>query len=230
MNDPSFPLNWVRTPHQDRSRRTLERLLDAAETLLEQRGFEHVSVAEISQAAGSSVGAFYARFRDKSGLLHHLHERFCEEAMATSDATFAPERWRDASAREIVAAVVASTVALISSRRGMFRAFLLHSVNDPQFHERDARLIAHVVGRLTPLLLARRAGIGHPRPEVATAFGLEVVSGVLRERFLLSPEGRSPWPEPEDGLVTELVRVYAGYLRLAEPAPCSEASGRRAGQ
>jgi hypothetical protein len=118
-------------------------------------------------------------------------------------------------------------VTLFSARRGMFRAFLLHSVNDAQFHERDARLIAHVLERLTPLLLARRAEIGHPRPEVATAFGLELVSGVLRGRFLLAPEGQSPWPEPEGGLMAELVRAYAGYLRLAEPASGAEGPAER---
>ena len=105
-------LQWVRTPRQDRSWKTLERILDATEELLIARGFDSVSVAEIARRADSSVGAIYARFRGKNGLLHCLHERFCEEAMATANAALDPVRWEKASAREILSALIAFLIAL----------------------------------------------------------------------------------------------------------------------
>jgi AcrR family transcriptional regulator len=216
-------LQWVRTPHQDRSRKTLERLLDTAEGLLEERGFDNVSVAEISQAAGSSVGAFYARFRDKNGLLHHLHERFCEEAMATADAALAPERWQDASAEEIVSALVRSLAQIHRSRSGMFRAFLMVGCTDARFQERERRMVDHFLARLTALLMERRGEIGHPDPAFAIAFGLELVSGVLRDRYVMCHGLANLLPEPPGGLETELIHVYGAYLGLrrasADEAP-----------
>lgn len=214
MEDRFQTLQWVRAPHQDRSRKTLERLLDAAEALLQERGFEAVSVAEIARAAGSSVGAFYARFRDKNGLLNHLHERFCEEAMATADHALAPERWHAADAEAILIAVVGFMEAIHRTRSGMFRAFLLVGCHDPQFMERDARLSAYFLERLTALLMERRAEIGHPRPAVAIAFGVELIAGVLRDRYVLSGIQPDRWPSPHGGLVPELARAYAGYLGL----------------
>ena len=95
-------LEWVRPPRQARSQETLERILDAAEALVTEKGFEDSPVAEIVARADSSVGAFYARFHDKEGLLHALYERYFSEAVATTDAALAPERWQGASVAELI--------------------------------------------------------------------------------------------------------------------------------
>ena len=57
-------LAWVRAPQQARSQETLDRILDAAERLVSEKGFEDTTVADVVARAGSSVGAFYTRFRD----------------------------------------------------------------------------------------------------------------------------------------------------------------------
>ena len=96
MASPKPDLHWIRPPRQARSQETLDRILDAAEALVAEKGFEDSPVSEIVQRAESSVGAFYARFHDKEGLLHALYERYYEEAVATTDATLAPDRWEGA--------------------------------------------------------------------------------------------------------------------------------------
>src|SRR5687767_2904644 len=73
------PLRSVAKPKQARSEDSLRRLLDAAESLLDERSFGDVSIADIAKRARSSVGGFYARFRDKDELLLALHERFVGE-------------------------------------------------------------------------------------------------------------------------------------------------------
>jgi AcrR family transcriptional regulator len=217
MKATPIELQWVRAPHQDRSRKTLERLLDTAEALLQERGFDNVSVAEIAQAAGSSVGAFYARFRDKNGLLHHLHERFCEEAMATADAALDPARWEGATVTEILAALIAFLEEDLRERGGMFRAFLLVGHADPRFQERDRRTGEHVLARLTALLLERRAEIAHPDPAFAIAFGMELVMGVLRGRYVLGSR-RPNGTLAGAAIVPELVRAYRNYLGIVPSA------------
>ncbi len=47
--------------------------------LLEEKLFEEISIAEIVEQAGCSVGAFYGRFKDKNSLLMALDERHFEE-------------------------------------------------------------------------------------------------------------------------------------------------------
>jgi AcrR family transcriptional regulator len=79
-------VEWVRPTHQVRSQETLERILEAAEEIVAEKGFDNATVSEIVRRAKSSVGAMYARFNDKDSLLVCLHQRFCEQALATTQA------------------------------------------------------------------------------------------------------------------------------------------------
>jgi AcrR family transcriptional regulator len=63
-------------PQQKRSRESLERLLDAAEEQISSGGIELFTVADVVRRADLSVGAFYARFPDKTALLHAIQDRF----------------------------------------------------------------------------------------------------------------------------------------------------------
>jgi AcrR family transcriptional regulator len=73
---PVIQLRTVSGPKQARSERTLQRLLAAAEALIKEKGHAAVSIPEIARRAGSSVGGFYARFRDKDELLRALRRHF----------------------------------------------------------------------------------------------------------------------------------------------------------
>ena len=52
----------------DRKAKTRERILEASDQLLKERGAEGASLAEVMQAAGLTVGAFYAHFPSKQAL------------------------------------------------------------------------------------------------------------------------------------------------------------------
>src|SRR6185436_14033987 len=118
------PLHWVKPPQQARSQKTLERLLDAAEELIAERGVASVTVSEVVRRAGSSVGAFYARFPDKDALLATLHERSCAEALATAELALDPKRWESADLASAVLEIVKFACALYRQRRGIAIAFI----------------------------------------------------------------------------------------------------------
>jgi len=58
-----------------------EELLDRAQALILQRGYDNVSLNEIIAAAGVSKGAFYHYFPAKDALLEALAERFARQAL-----------------------------------------------------------------------------------------------------------------------------------------------------
>ena len=80
--------------------------------------------------AGSSVGAFYARFADKDALLHALYDRYYQEAIATADEALDPARWEGATIPEILSAVVVFLVEIYRERTGLMRAFALRNHAD----------------------------------------------------------------------------------------------------
>jgi AcrR family transcriptional regulator len=68
MSLPSPPLRTPE-PTSARGRDTFERLLDAAERLFAERGFEGTSMRAVTQAAGASVSAANYHFGSKDALL-----------------------------------------------------------------------------------------------------------------------------------------------------------------
>jgi AcrR family transcriptional regulator len=205
-------LRWVRPPRQARSQETLDRILDAAEALVAEKGFEDATVADVARRAGSSVGAFYARFRDKDGLLYALYERYFEQATATADAALDPARWEGASIDEILRAVVRFLVQVYRERTGLIRAFVVRNHQDGEFRARQERLSHYVNDGLSRLLLARVAEIRHPSPERAAAFGLTLVVSTIESVVLFGEMRSNVLALSDEEMSTELARAFLAYL------------------
>ena len=66
---------------QKRSKKTYDALIKTGFRLLKKREWDSITVAELSQSAGYSVGAFYTRFRSKDEffdalVVHHFKIRY----------------------------------------------------------------------------------------------------------------------------------------------------------
>jgi AcrR family transcriptional regulator len=208
-------LQWVRPPRQARSQETLDRILDAAEALVADKGFDDTPVSEIVLRAGSSVGAFYARFHDKQGLLNALYERFSEEALVTADVALDPQRWRGVTLPEIVRTALRFLVEIFSQRRGLMRAFVVRNHRHPELQARQQRLSQHVIERLSALVLARRHELSHPDPERAARFGLVMVLSSLESTLLFGEMRAAMLTLSDDTLAEELSRAYLAYLGVS---------------
>jgi AcrR family transcriptional regulator len=208
LSTPPVPeLVWIRPPQQARSHLTLSRILDATEAILAEKSWEDTGVAEIARRAGSSVGAFYSRFRDKEALLAALHQRFIEEAFATSVAALEESRWTGASICEIVRELVAFQVRVYDQRRGLLRAFILRAIHDTSFRVRGEKLNDPIRELFTKLVVARRHEILHPVPVTAAGFVGRMISSMLVSRLLdpkFVPAGES--------FVDELTHAALAYL------------------
>jgi AcrR family transcriptional regulator len=211
-------LRWVRPPQQARSQETLDRILDAAEALVAEKGFEDTPVAEVVSRAGSSVGAFYTRFRDKDGLFHALYERYLEQAMATADDALDPTRWEGAGVAEILRSVVRFLVRIYREQHGLIRAFVVRNHTHAEFRARQERLSHHVSDGLAALLLARRDEITHPDAERAARFGLTQVFATLEGAILFGELRSGSLALSDDVLAAELTRAYLAYLGVPFPA------------
>jgi AcrR family transcriptional regulator len=210
--ESTTPLHWVRPPKQARSQETLDRILDATEALVAEKGFDDTPVSEIVRRAGSSVGSFYTRFPDKDALLHGLYERYLEQAIATADDALDPARWEGAGIPDVIEAVVRFLVEIYRDQRGLIRAFVVRNHTDATFQARRERLSHYVNDKLAALLLARRGEIAHPDPERAAAFGLTLVFSTL-DNVMLFGEMRSGTLALSDAeLAAELTRAYLAYL------------------
>jgi AcrR family transcriptional regulator len=207
-------LRWVRAPQQARSRAALTALLDAAERLVAERGFEETSVTDITDAARTSVGSFYRRFKDKRGLLQALHERFCEDARATADVALDPERWAGGVAAEMVDAIARFLVDIVRERRGLVRAFLISGATDPVVREREIALSGYLADRLAICLDSHRRDVAHPDLRLAARITLLMLSSTLSHAAVL---GSAELDIDDPVTATELSRAVCRYLGTELP-------------
>jgi len=213
-------LRWVRPPRQDRSRRTLDRILDATEALLADRTFDQLTIGEVVRRARSSVGAFYTRFPNKKALLAALFDRHQQEAMATVESMLDPARWQGADVREIVKHIVHFTVRLYRRKRGLLRALVLQGHAHPDRRYQDPKQRDHMaVARVGALLATRRAEIQHPDPKLAGALGFLFVLATAREKILFGESTASAVRVDDQQLECELIRAFLAYLGVKNTAP-----------
>ena len=209
MTTPRF----FRPPQQVRSRETLDRILDAAEQVLDAKAFGEATLAEIMERAGVTVGAFYRRFPDKDALLHHLDERFFAELHRRADQVLDPTRWAGASAGAVIDEFCAQAVQVYSERRGLMRSLFLRARTDAVLQRSAMKVNEHFIEKLRTLLLANPGEVTHPNPSRAVELGFMMVVGSLRELVVFG----EVWPAPPTdmpALGAEIARMYKRYLGI----------------
>jgi len=209
-----MPASDVRAPLQDRSRETLERILVAAEALLERRPFDEIGVAQIVRRARCSTGSFYARFASKDALLPLLYARYDAELRPRIQARAAQANWETLTLREAADLVAATTVDLYAERRHLLRAIALYARTHPDAIGPDVRATRGETTDLPARLLARYASeIAHPDPMAAARVGFFVIAAAAREKMLFGAAPHaSDTPLTDDALKRELGRTLYAYL------------------
>ena len=112
---------------QSRSRKTHEALVQACLTLLDERPFDHLTVAEIAGGAGVSVGNFYRRFRSKEAILPDLYAEYDRRFADFYARLPENERLRAQDRATRTAAFVSAMLEFFKANRGLLQAIHLHS-------------------------------------------------------------------------------------------------------
>lgn len=219
-NSPPGRLRWIRAPQQARSRDKLDRILVAAEALLDEKHFDEVTVAQIAKRARVSVGLFYTRFDDKDALLSALYEKHLLELHDTTAKMLDPERWSGVSVTEFIEAFVAFMVRFHRKHRGLLRALVLrHHAHPGQRYEDPSERTKTTIARVGRFLATRANEIGHPDARLAGSLGFLFVLGALREKILFSDGVASALRISDKRLGKELTSAFLAYLGLAKQLP-----------
>jgi AcrR family transcriptional regulator len=218
----------LRPPQQRRSRESLERVLTAGEKLLEQKGYEGFTIAEVSRKAKVSVGSVYGRFENKDALFRAIHRRMMDR-MAAIAAEQAAEAEHDAALEfeGVMSRAVHALADGMERERALLRVFMLRGAVDPAIAKPGSEASQAVGRSFTEAVLAHRDEIGHPRPEIAVDVAFRMAYDVLARQVMYGPTFESEleisWPD----LVDELIVAGLAYLRNGQ-ATTAPASRKRA--
>lgn len=209
----SSDTEWVRTPRQAWSQETLERFLGATRALLEERPFEEITVADIVQRAGRTVGSFYARFEDKYAVLYELVQRLFDRIDDVARAFCDPVRWEGASVHEFVHEAIVMNVNGYRRTGPAFRAAFCAATFDERFRALRVRVMSSGAEYQKRFLLARADELGCADPARASDQMFVMISATLDQELLF---GRFTTTSPRSDveLVDELYEQCNRILGL----------------
>lgn len=197
-----------RVPTQERSRRRVEEILDAAARLVVAHGVEALSTREIARVAGVPVASLYQYFADKDAVLLALAQRDMDE--------MDHQVLEDLAGIEVlsVASLVRTTMTAfvtVYHRRRAFVEIYLRGRTNVAVHQFGREHNASVAEMLRAF--AVEAGLAGPdlSPKIAL-LAVEVGDRVFQIAYEHDAEG-----DPE--LIEEGITLVTAYLeRYATPA------------
>jgi len=111
-------------PKQQRSQDTQQKLLTALHVCLQDKFFEHISIKDLAEHAGVSVGTFYRRFKDKESLLPLLYQDFGNDLDQWVETL---EERQFINIQEAVTVLSKETYQFLDARKSLFRTLHLNS-------------------------------------------------------------------------------------------------------
>jgi AcrR family transcriptional regulator len=215
MSSIGTELPSSRRVRQKRSQKTYDALIETTFKLLQQREFDEISIAELAQKAGYSVGAFYARFRSKDELFDALLAQHIEDRLTARTRIFS-----SATDETLVSNLMTDLVKYYWTRRRFWRAALIRSMKDPDFWE-PVRRQGLEFGAWLIERIGVRAGRALTEPEQANVrFALQLALGTINNTIINRP---GPIFMEQVLFVEQLTRAFrlvSGYDALpAVPLP-----------
>lgn len=200
---------------QKRSQKTQDRILQATERLLASEPFESISIRRIIKEAGTSIGSFYARFRDKDALLPVLYDEY-EEQLIHRLSRLQQSTVDAESLDEVAELAVEHFVETYGRLPHLSRALFEYATRSPSSAEskKMARRRQQQYAFLLDSLLAFESEIAHEDACRAVELGLYFMIVACRNRLFypLAPQTRSLKISQKE-LRRELARMLTGYLR-----------------
>jgi AcrR family transcriptional regulator len=206
-------LTPYKSPRQKRSRESLERLLEAAQEQIRLNGIEALTISGVVSSTGLSVGAFYARFPDKTALLHAVQERFHDRLEPQIREQMIAEAGPKPTLESAVDAAIDVLIRNVVGARELSRGFMSLSVADPVLRARGEAVNRQRRETLSEILLAHEDEIGHPNPELAIDIAYGMYAAVIRGRLMFGQEHELYNGIDSATLYRELKKALTLYLR-----------------
>ena len=195
-------------PRQDRSKATVDTILQATARILVKHGFDKLTTNQVAEAAGVSIGSLYQYFPNKEALVAGLIERHVEDmnAAVLSELT----RVAQLPMVEAIRAVIELTITAHAVHPE------LHRVLTEQVPRvgRMARLreLDQICHRMVcGILTARHKELAIADPDLAAFLCVSTIEAIAHRAALFDPDRlRDP------RMVGEATLLVARYLGVAE--------------
>ena len=195
-----------REPVQERSQQRIARLLDAADELFAEVGYEQATTNAIAARAGASIGSLYQFFDDKHAVLEALARRYEEQLRAVHDAVLTPQT-AQLPLPEIYDRILRALADFHARNRG-FRPLFHGSATSGELATAGEMLRQECIGRVEGMLAVRAPELPAARRKLLATINVEVTRALLP----LSESGDAKFRER---MLGEIKTLLLGYMQQA---------------
>lgn len=196
------PMAKTRTPLQDRSRETRDKLVQAGLRLFREKGYSAINTKDIAQEAGVAIGSFYVYFQDKTEVFREVMEIFLQEVSALGLEKFL-QTPAGADPRAQLEQLIHVLIDLTARFGCVYRDL------QSRFHDDDGirDLLENLYARFFDLAsrLLGQAGFTHIDPAVTQVIIILLENTLYHAIYL-------PGPVPRSHLVKEVANCLFQYL------------------
>ena len=185
-------------------------MLDAAEELFREGGSDALTVEAVIERAGTSTGAFYARFGSRRGLFVAMHERFLEIfGQAFVDAAAAA---RDqTNLRDALRLFFGASLASIRRHRDTLHFHIIQNA-----HDTDMRAQGNEFNREIFALIVNLVETHSPKSDAIDQDRLDLIArsmfGLILETMLFEPDEATGRYMSDDERAERLADMAVAYL------------------
>lgn len=214
-DSPSTPSQALRRqPTQARSRERVQRLLDAAAALIEERGVGALAVRDIADRADVPVGTLYQFFKSKDAVIEALARTYVDAfaAIAADLARRPPETdWRAEWER-----MYEAFVTYLRNTPG-FRALWFSGALPPELRRIDRANNLTLASALADTFVTHGHALDSPRLRMAFELSIQTADTLLGVAFRRDPNG-------DQEVIDETNLMLTGYLESVVGDPHTAAS------
>ncbi|HEX3520321.1 MAG TPA: TetR/AcrR family transcriptional regulator [Solirubrobacteraceae bacterium] len=197
-----------RRPVQERSRETVQAILEAAAQVFERHGYAAGTTNRIAQRAGISVGSLYQYFPNKDAILVALTEQHLEEGTARLTPLLLEFATRPPSIEDGLRQLVGATIELHRHSPQLHRVLFEECPRPAALQKRLQQVYAAAVGAVEAWLRACPQRCT-PDPRLAAELVIQVIEGVAH-RLVIHPQAKQTPSRYADETVRLLLRYLLG--------------------
>jgi AcrR family transcriptional regulator len=202
-----------KTPQQDRSKASLERMLSAARELMLERGNEEFTLQEVSQRGNVSIGSIYLRFESKDNLVRSVIADANRDIGAAEDTMFEVLKANCSSLGEFVPRFVEAYAEVLRTKAPLLRLSMERASFDPLVSKPGKARANAAAAAATAALLIYESEIAGPDQKTKAESAFHVIFATLARRLSLGSTGESVYENDWELLKQELGKMCLAYLR-----------------
>lgn len=185
-------------------------MLDAVEQLFREGGGDALTVEAIIERAGTSTGAFYARFGSRRGLFVAMHERFLS-AFEVSLREVAADALARGSLSEALRVFVDGVVSTVRQHRDTLHFHVIQNAHEPDMRSQGNQLTQGMFLLIEKIVESHSRELGAADAGRVDMLG-RVLYGLTLELMMFDDDEVTGRAISHEAMVDRFVQMMLGYL------------------